>query len=411
VITATADTPVRVESEGVEYRALGPLTVVVDGEERKLGGPRQRMVLAVLLAHWNHTVSQDALIEEVWAGEPPEAAKATMQNYVHLLRRELGADAIARHGGGYRVEVDEGSFDVLRFETMVSQARHRLAEDPTGAAKLLKAALALWFGTPYGGLDTNPILAGEVARLEELRLVAVETRIEGDLAAGNHAEVIGELDALVREHPLRERFRAQQMLALYRAGRQADALRAYEKTRVYLVEELGIDPSAELRDLEQRILEQDPSLDLEVAVSRQCLAFLLTDADASTLPWDSGAAATREAMDIQGRIISDAVESHQGSVFRRTGDGVHAFFADVAQAVAAASVAQAQLVVHEWGDAGEVRVRMAVDVGVVEVRGGDFNGRVLSLRRDDMRAISALMDTTIAGAMDRLRSWDVLVEA
>lgn len=261
MIAAHAGTVRGIGSKDVKYRALGPLTAVVEGEERRLGGPRQRMVLAVLLSHVNHTVSQDALIEETWAGEPPSAAKSTLQGYIYGLRTQLGPDAIIRHTDGYRVEADEGTFDVLLFDSMVLQAR-QIEDNPAEASATLGEALDLWYGTPYGGLDTNPALAVEISRLNELRLVAVERRIDADLAAGLHAHVVGELDTMVREHPLRERFCAQHMLALYRCGRQAEALRAYEKTRTYLAEELGIDPSPELRVLEQRILEQDPSLGL-----------------------------------------------------------------------------------------------------------------------------------------------------
>ena len=208
-------------------------------------------------------MSQDALIEAVWAGEPPEAAKSTLQGYVYGLRRELGGESIVRHGDGYRVDVEE-SFDALGFERIVAQGRQTLPEDPVAAATMLNKGLAMWYGTPYGDLGGSEALAVEVARLDELRLVAVESRVEAELAAGNHAGVVGDLDTLVREHPLRERFRAQQMLALYRSGRQAEALRAYQQARTHLGEELGIEPSSELRDLEQRILDQDPSLELVV---------------------------------------------------------------------------------------------------------------------------------------------------
>jgi serine/threonine protein kinase/WD40 repeat protein/DNA-binding SARP family transcriptional activator len=244
----------------MEYRALGPLAAVQDGRERALGGPRQRLVLAVLLARANRTVSQDALIDEVWAGEPPDAAKSTLHVFISTLRKELGSDQILRRGDGYRVEVDEDSFDVVRFEALVREGRRRLPADPAETGGLLVRALGLWYGTPYGDLANTPALASEAIRLAELRLTALEGRIDADLATGNHTAVIGELEVLVRENPLREHFRTQQMLALYRSGRQAEALSAFERARAQLDEELGISPSSELRDLHQRILEQDPSL-------------------------------------------------------------------------------------------------------------------------------------------------------
>ena len=247
--------------EAVEYRVLGPLAAIGEGEPRTLGGRRQRTVLAVLLANANQVVSQDALIDAVWSGEPPEAAKTTLQSYISNLRREL-AGGLVRQGNGYLIAVEGESLDALRFEREVERGRRLLAADPEQAVDCLQKALALWYGLPYGDLGSTPALVPEVARLEELRVTAVEHRIEGDLAIGNHRLVIGELDTLAHEHPYRERLRALHMLALYRSGRQADALRSYQKLRRLLADELGIDPSLELRELEQQILEQDPALDV-----------------------------------------------------------------------------------------------------------------------------------------------------
>lgn len=245
----------------VEYRVLGPLTAVLGGSPRQLGGRRQRMVLAILLAHGNRVVSQDALIEAVWSGDPPEAARTTLHSYVSHLRRELGGE-IERQGHGYVMAVDEASLDAIRFEHLVIDGRKKLEVDPARASTVLHEALVMWFGNPYGDLGGAPTLAAEVARLDDLRVVAVEERIAADLATGNHRGVVAELDTLAREYPYRERLHVLHMLALYRSGRQADALRAFQRTRTLLAEELGIDPSAELRDLEQRILEQDPGLEV-----------------------------------------------------------------------------------------------------------------------------------------------------
>jgi len=261
VETGHSGTSRGVEISEMEYRVLGPICALVDGRPLKLGGPRQRMVLAVLLSRANHTIPQDTLIDAVWAGEPPEAAKATVQGYIHALRRELGADQIIRDGAGYRIEVSENTYDALRFEHLVEIGRGMLQTRPAESAALLKQGLAMWFGTPYGGLESNPLLLSESSRLELLRLSAVESRVEAALAIGDHAGVVVELETLVRDHPFRERFRAQQMLALYRCGRQAEALRAFQRARIFLGDELGIEPSTELRELEQRILEQDPTLD------------------------------------------------------------------------------------------------------------------------------------------------------
>lgn len=292
----------------VEYRALGPLTALLDGKERKLGGPRQQTVLAVLLSRANHTVPQDLLIEEVWAGQPPDAARSTLQGYIYGLRHELGADAITRQGDGYRVEVHEANFDVIRFEAVLSHARQQIENNPVDAAANLRAGLDLWYGTPFAGLDSNPSLSIEIARLNELRLVAVESRIDAHLVAGLHTDVIGELDTLVKEHPLRERFRAQHMLALYRSGRQAEALRAYEKTRSHLAAELGIDPSPELQALEQRILDQDASLELKKPIQ------VPTATDA---PLDPEASYEISGRSVRGYELRDRLgEGDFGVVFR-----------------------------------------------------------------------------------------------
>ena len=249
----------RVRIQAVRYRALGPMTVEVDGHEAKLGGLRQQMVLAVLLRSANHVVSQDVLIDSVWAGEPPEAARATIQSYIYNLRRALGADSIIRRGDGYLIEVDTETFDVLSFEDHVDRGRNLLKTDPVAARVALLKGLGMWFGMAYGGVD-HPELHAEIQRLGEMRVNAIETRIEADLALGHTGELVGELEVLVRDYPLRERFWAQLMVALYRSGRQAESLRAYQHARTRLVDDLGIEPGSELRQLEQRILDQDPSL-------------------------------------------------------------------------------------------------------------------------------------------------------
>jgi serine/threonine protein kinase/DNA-binding SARP family transcriptional activator/WD40 repeat protein len=377
VVTDAKPSDVLVDLRDVEFRALGPLTVEANDRPLKLGGPRQRTVLAVLLSRANHTVSQDALIDAVWAGQPPDAAKSTLQSYVYGLRRELGIDSILRQGDGYRVEVNASSFDVLGFEALVENGRRSLRTDPVVARSELTRALGMWFGAPYGGLDDIPVLAAEVNRLEELRLTAVEARIDADLESGNHAAVVGELETLVREHPLRERFRFQQMLALYRSGRQAEALRAFQQARTHLIEELGIEPSTELRNLEQRILDQDPDLQVEVGSDIAHRTFLFTDVEGSTLLWDVDAQLASRAIDLQDTVITSSVDAHGGSVFKRTGDGLYAAFPTHDKAVAAAVDAQTELSATDWGEIGPVRVRMAIVAGEVEVRGSDFAGHVL----------------------------------
>jgi DNA-binding SARP family transcriptional activator len=253
-----------------EFRVLGPLEALVEGTPVKLGGSRPRAVLAVLLLHSGQVVSTSRLIDEVWAEAPPETAANVVQGYVSQLRKELGRDTIETREPGYLLRVDHDSLDLHRFERLASDGTELLergrAED---AAVLLGESLALWRGPALADVAEEGILRQAAARLDELRLVALERRIEADLACGRHAELVGELEVLAAAYPLRERPRALQMLALYRCGRQADALTAYRTARGTLVDELGIEPGSELQELERAILQHDPSLDLEPARRRK----------------------------------------------------------------------------------------------------------------------------------------------
>ncbi len=232
----------------MEFRLLGPLEVVDDGGAAlPLGGPRPRALLALLLLDANQVVSTDRLIDGVWGEAPPASAQSALQVHVHALRKVLGADRILTRSPGYSIRVEESEVDLHRFENLVAAGR-------------LSEALGLWRGRVLEDVAYEPFVQSEASRLEEARLSAVEARIATDLDAGRHAALTPELEALVAEHPHRERFRAQQMLALYRSGRQADALRSYQEARRALVDGLGIDPSPELRELEQAILRQDPAL-------------------------------------------------------------------------------------------------------------------------------------------------------
>jgi DNA-binding SARP family transcriptional activator len=246
----------------VEFRILGPLEVRVGGREVALGGPRQRALLAILLTRANEVVSSDRLIDELWGEEPPSSATNVLQTYVYRLRKAVGQDVLETRPPGYVVRVEPGQLDLHRFEALVEQAGRDLAAGgAAGAAEALREALALWRGPALADFTYEPFAQAEAARLEELRLGALERRIEADLAVGRHAEVVGELDALVSKYPLRERLRGQLMLALYRSGRQAEALDAYQAARRTLVEELGIEPGQALQELERAILRQDPVLE------------------------------------------------------------------------------------------------------------------------------------------------------
>ena len=241
----------------VEFRVLGPLAVVEDGRAIPLDRQRLRALLAYLLLHANEVVSSDRLIDEVWGPTPPKTAGASLQNYVSRLRKAIGAELLVSQPAGYVLRVDPERFDLTRFERLTAEAR---GAEPRERAEKLRAALALWRGPALEDLAFESFARDEVGRLEEARLAALEQRIDADLELGSAGELVGELEQLVEEHPLRERFRAQLMQALYRAGRQAEALDAYQDARHVLMEELGLEPSAELRGLQQAILQQDASL-------------------------------------------------------------------------------------------------------------------------------------------------------
>jgi DNA-binding SARP family transcriptional activator len=233
----------------VEFRILGPLEVVHEGQAIALGGARQRALLALLLTHSNEVVSTDRLIDDLWGDAPPKTAANTIQFYISQLRKALGAERIVTKTPGYLVRVEPGELDLERFE--------RLAADDSP-----REALELWRGAALADFAYEAFAQPEIARLEELRLAVLEQRLDADLTAGRHAELVGELEAVVAAHPLRERVRGQLMLALYRAGRQVEALEAYQATRRALVDELGIEPSPALQELERSILRHDPALAL-----------------------------------------------------------------------------------------------------------------------------------------------------
>ncbi|WP_284466974.1 AfsR/SARP family transcriptional regulator [Actinomadura madurae] len=252
----------------MRFGILGPLSVTEGGRTFELTSSKSRAVLAVLLRHANTPVSDDLLADALWGDRPPRSAAANLRMYVHTLRRTLeSADRIARVPPGYALTVRPGELDAQRFADLVRQGREAGERaDAVAAHAALSEALGLWRGDAYAGLDDLPSLRDEAVRLEELRLAAVEDRVSAGLDLGRHGELVPELRALAAEHPLRERFRAQLMLALYRSGRQAEALQVYRDTRRVLTEELGIEPGPRLRRLEEAVLANDPSLDLAAPV-------------------------------------------------------------------------------------------------------------------------------------------------
>ena len=242
----------------LEFRILGPLEVADAGEPVRLHGQKQRALLALLLLEPNRVVSTDRIIDSLWGEEPPKTAATSLQNFVSQLRKLLGPETLLTKPPGYELRLEQEQLDFEQFRRLVDEAR---GEPPDARAEKLRRALSLWRGPPLGDLGFESFAQSEIARLEELRLVVVEDRVEAELEAGRHAELVGELETLAEEHPLRERLRAQLMLALYRAGRQAEALQIYHETRRVLVDELGIDPSPSLQQLHGSILRQDPGLE------------------------------------------------------------------------------------------------------------------------------------------------------
>ena len=252
----------------MEFRILGSLEVLDEGRRVALGGSKQRALLVLLLLHRGQPLGTERLIDELWGERPPASAAKSVHVHISRLRRALGACAgsdapIVTREHGYALAVDPEQIDANRFERLVAVGHKELAEGrPEHAAAALEDALSLWRGRPLDDLAYEPFAQREIARLEDLRLAALERLVDAKLALGRHAEVVGELERLIAEHAFRERLHGQLMLALYRCGRQAEALEAYRRARAVLVDEVGVEPGPELRRLHDAILQQESSLDL-----------------------------------------------------------------------------------------------------------------------------------------------------
>jgi len=359
----------------MEFRILGPLEVVEDGRPVPLDRRRMRALLAFLLLHANELVSADRLIDEGWGPEPPKTAGASLQNYVSRLRKAIGADAVVLQPPGYVLRVDPERFDLARFERLTTEAR---GAEPRERAEKLRAALALWRGPALDDLAFEPFARDEVGRLEEARLAALEDCIDAELELGRDGDLVGELEELVEQHPLRERFRAHLMRALYRAGRQADALAAFQAARDVLNEELGLEPGEELRALQQAILRQDPSLGpsadaaAERGPDRRTVTVVFCDlVGSSELAARLDPEAYRALLSRYFELVRAPIERHGGTLEKFIGDAVLAVFGvpelhedDALRAVRAAVEAQAVL-----RDA-EIAARIGISTGEVHVLSG-----------------------------------------
>ena len=361
----------------MDIRVLGPVEVSTNGEPIRLGGPKQRAVLSVLIRDVGNVVTVDRLIHDVWSENPPEAVRTSIHTYVSNLRSILQCE-IERTGNGYRLKGIEDSVDAVMFERGLDEGRRAMLVDPADASERLRAGLALWRGRPYADLVDVPGLQDEIRRLEDLRMLAVECRVDADLEMGRHRSVIGELEALTAEHPLNEGLRVRHMIALYRDGRQAEALRAYQRTREILVEELGVEPSPKLQEIEGLILQQDPSLLSAGDVSSDEVAFMFTDLVGSTALWETRPDEMRDALAVHDDLLSTAVDEAGGRIFKHTGDGVLAAFTTVADAARAASAAQRAIAATDWGTIGPLGMRSALDTGQVDKRGTDYFGAPLN---------------------------------
>ncbi len=337
----------------MEIRVLGPVGVWVDGESLPVGGTKQRSALAVLAAYAGEPVSVGQLIEAVYGDDASDGAKRTIHTYVSNLRREV-RDAITGSGEAYQLDPDLVDIDARRFEQLFLDGSGLVESSPHGAATMLREALALWHGRPYVDVETHGLLEPEVVRLEEQRLAALEARIEAELASGLHRELLGELEALTEEHPLRERLRAQHMLALYRSGRQSEALRAFSRTRDLLVEEMGITPSPQLQKLEEQILMQDPALDVpgQVAIERRAVLAAEMDDRLRYAPTSELDAALRRRND----LLEHATAAAGGAMLDLRGTAVYAAFESVGDAVDVAR------------SLADISTQIAIDFGDVELR-------------------------------------------
>ena len=301
----------------MQFRLLGPLEVH-DGERPiRVGGGRRRALLALLLLHRNEVVPADRLIDELWDGEPPPTAHKGLQVHVSHLRKELGNGALVTKAPGYVLQVDPQSIDVVRFERAVTDAaRARDDGRPAKAAAALREALALWRGPPLADFSYDRFAREEIARLEELHLLALEERAEAEIELGHHREILPELEQLVADHPSSERLRGLAMVALYRCGRRADSLDLYREGRAQSVDELGIELGPDLRSLEQAVLTDDPKLaapprepsvpSTRAAVLLLCAALLLAGASAAAIILEDGSPAPppRQALDLSSDAIA-----------------------------------------------------------------------------------------------------------
>jgi len=368
----------------MEFRILGPIAVYEGETQISLGKPQERAVLAALLLHANEPLSRERLVDLLWGDAPPRTAPASLYNHVSRLRQALGADRLRRRGAAYEFVLGDGELDRDQFESLVRFGNAELdageAERATGA---FREALGLWRGEALDDVRYESFAQAEIYRLEELRLITLERRIDAELELGLHVTLVAELESLAREHPLRERIRAQLMLALYRSGRQAEALDVFRKTRRLLVDELGLEPSPSLQQLEQAILRQDAGLAVPVGTEsrrhpptppaaselpRGTVTLLFTDVEGSTRLLLELGDSFLGVLEQHRRVLRACFARHDGVEVDAQGDGFFVAFARASDALACATDAQQELAPLP------ARVRMGVHTGEPRVTDSGYVG-------------------------------------
>ncbi|MGH9002205.1 MAG: AfsR/SARP family transcriptional regulator, partial [Acidimicrobiia bacterium] len=389
------------QSDAVDFRILGTFEVAVGQGVLEIGSPKQRALLAMLVLHLNRVVPLDVLVEELWGERPLASASASIQTLVSRLRRSL-SDISPDEAGlclrgrepGYVLEADPVQVDANRFEDLAARGRAALGRgEAEAAASALQQALDLWRGPALADLADRRFARLEASRLEESRLGVIDELSEAELALGRPAQAVVRLESHLADHPLRERAWGQLMVALYRLGRQADALRAYQKLRRTLRDELGLEPTPALRQLEEQILRQSPDLEGPPSAGvvgtprgeghtagrpEDTVVFLFTDIEASSRRWEGDQDAMAGDLARHDELVRGAVEGGRGRVFADTGDGLCAAFATASGALMAALDAQRALLAQEWSSPVPLRVRMAIHAGSAEPRGDNYVGPTLN---------------------------------
>ncbi len=388
----------------VELGVLGPLQVRQGGAPVAIPGAKPRAILAMLGLHGGSVVAAETLVELLWGEDPPRTAAKALQTHISSLRRTLGDGFVLTAGAGWTLA--ETQVDAARYKSAARLGRDAAAAgDHSHAVARFEEALALWRGTPE--LPDGRRGTSEKTRWIEGHAALVEDRADALLATGRAAEIIGELEAAVADAPLRERRWGQLMLALYRAGRQGEALGAYQRARALLADELGVDPGPELRRLEAAIVAQDSALETPAAQQfssvTRAVTFLLTDIEGSTVAWEADAQAMAVALARHDELVEQVVTSRGGRLIKTRGEGDATFSVfERPSAAAAAAIELQDAIVHEpWALREPMRIRVALHTGEVELRDGDYFGRAVN-RAARLRSLAAGGQILCSGATAEL---------